>query len=671
MANETPKAAANPLGFRPYLDGYYDASLQLQLSVYRRSEARFDAWDRHRDALATAADLHAWQDHLRTAAYSAIGGLPPCDSPLEPEVRGTIRRPGFRIEKLIYQSLPEVYVTANLYVPDGLTGPTGAVLFVCGHSEEAKGYPTYQAVCQRLARNGLVVLAMDPPGQGERKSYLKPDGEEVVSWGTGEHTYAGYQCWWMGHSIARYFVHDARRALDYLVSRPEVDAARLGVTGNSGGGTQTTWLMLLEPRLAAAAPGTFVTSRRDYLWTGQAQDAEQVVPGGTAFGLDHEDYLVAFAPRPTLVVAVDYDFFNVEGTVRTVERARRAFELLGRPEGPRLVRTRSTHEYHPDLARASTEFFVESLLGADRGEVDHAEPTPLDPRDLWCTERGQVLLERPATRRVFDLNLAEYRAASLSRAGTEHTAEARDWLATRVAAHREPATHYPRWLPGPDLPGVGVRHVLWWSETSVLGAGVCLMPKGGSYDSLLVALLDQGTASADAEPWRSRLLERVGAGEAVLALDVRGVGCLRPHPINPRGLVDDYGTLYKLATDLMWLDDSLLAAQVYDVLRALALVRVDPEIALGGRPVRMLGAGALTLCAYLAAALDEGVAGLELADPLPDLEAMLSSRLYDGDPGCRLLLPGFAARFTLEDLRPLFAGRELRLPEARVGGAHA
>ena len=662
MTSERPTPEPTPLGFRPCLDGYYDASLQLQLDVYRRSEARFDAWAAYRDAFATPADVHAWQAQLRAAAYAAIGGLPPSGSPLAPEVLGTLRLPGFRIEKLIYQSLSDVFVTANLYVPDGLAGPTGAVLFVCGHSEEAKGYPTYQAVCQRLARNGLVVLAIDPPGQGERKSYLGPDGEEVVRWGTAEHTYAGYQCWWLGQSIARYFVHDARRALDYLVSRPEVDAARLGVTGNSGGGTQTTWLMVLEPRLAAAAPGTFVTSRRDYIWTGQAQDAEQIIPGGTSVGLDHEDYLIAFAPRPTLVLAVDYDFFNVEGTERTVERARRVFDLLGKPESLRLVRTRSTHEYHPDLARAAVEFFVESLLGGDRREVDHVEPTPLDPRELWCTERGQVLLERPATRRVFDLNLAEYRAAEARRDGDSRAAEARKWLAERVGRDRQPTAFYPRWLPGPDLDESDVWHAFWWSEASVLGAGVYLAPKGRDFHGLLVALLDQGTASLDAGPWRARILARVGAGEAVLVVDVRGVGSLRPHQVNLGGLVDDYGTLYKLATDLMWLDDSLPAAQTHDVLRALALVREDPEIAIGGRPIRVLGAGSLALCAYVAAALDEGVAGLELADQLPNLSGILSSRLYPADPGCRLLIPGFAARFTLEDLRPLFVGRELTLP---------
>src|SRR5581483_9033849 len=156
--------------------------------------------------------------------------------------------------------------------------------------------------------------------------------------------------------------------------------SRIGVTGNSGGGTQTTWLMLLEPRLVAAAPGTFITRRREYLWTGQAQDAEQIILGGTAQGIDHEDFLIAFAPRPVRVLAVAYDFFNLEGTVTTVERARRIYRVLGHEANLDLVHTPSGHCYHPVLARASTEFFVRHLRSGDPREVDHAEPRPFEPR---------------------------------------------------------------------------------------------------------------------------------------------------------------------------------------------------------------------------------------------------------------------------------------------------
>jgi len=646
------------LGFGPCLDGYYDASIQLQMHVYRRSEELFQRWERHKDGLLTPAQVAEWQAHVRAHALASIGGLPPGDTPLEPERLGTVRGDGFDVEKVIFQSLPQVYVTANLYLPRNLAGRTGAVLFVCGHAELAKAYPRYQAVCQRLARNGLVALAVDPLGQGERKSYLDEDGREIVRWGTVEHSYAGLQCWWLGHSIARYFVHDARRAIDYLTTRPEVDPARIGITGNSGGGTQTTWMMLLEPRLAAAAPGTFIMRRRDYMWTGQAQDAEQIIPGGTAAGIDHEDFLIAMAPRPTLVLAVDYDFFNVEGTVATVERARRIYRLLGKEENLGLARARSTHEYHPDLARAATEFFVRHLRRGDPGEVDHAEPGLLHPRDLACTRSGQVLLDRPETRRVFDLNLDEYRARRAGPTESARRAEAAAaWLRDAVSRHRRPAEFFPRWLPGPADDEVQVMHGLWWSEPDVLGAGILLRPARGDYRSLLLALFARGTTDLEAN--REWILAKVRDGQAVLALDVRGTGALAPHQINPRSPDEDYGTLFKLDCDLLWLDDSLAAMRVYDVLRTVELVHVDPEVELRGRAVHLYATGLGAFHGYLAAALEPRIERVELVDPPLDVDALLSTRLYPQGPEWQCLLPGMARQFALEDLRPLLAGREV------------
>src|SRR5699024_8330572 len=127
------------------------------------------------------------QDEIRAAALAGVGGLPATGSPLEPEVVGSIAGDGFSVDKLIISSLPDYFVTANLYRPDGIVDPVGAVLFVCGHSDSAKAFPRYQSVCSRLARNGLIALAIDPIGQGERLSYLGDDGKPVIRPGTSEH----------------------------------------------------------------------------------------------------------------------------------------------------------------------------------------------------------------------------------------------------------------------------------------------------------------------------------------------------------------------------------------------------------------------------------------------------------------------------------------------------
>lgn len=660
------------IGFRPYLDGFYDASLQLQMHVYRRSEALFDRWRAHNDSLETLEDVARRQQEISRRALAAIGGLPEAQTSLEVEYVGRVPGDGFDVEKLIYQSLPRVYVTANLYLPRDIPGPTGAVLFVCGHAELAKSYPEYQAVCARLAKNGLVALAIDPIGQGERKSYLDDRGNELVRWGTREHTYAGVQCWWTGQSIARYFVHDARRAIDVLCSRPEVDPARIGITGNSGGGTQATWLMMLEPRLAAAAPGTFIMARRDYMWSGQAQDAEQIVPGGTLHGIDHEDFLIAMAPRPVLVLAVDYDFFPLEAAVATVERAKRIYRILGHEDRIALAHAPGTHAYRPELAKEAARFFARYLGSPGAARADDAEPAVFEPKTLNCTARGQVLLDRPDTRRVFDLNIAEQELAETEARGRGGRADAaRTWLAERVFAHRAPRVpsggFFPRLLPGPSLSGpdaaARVQHLFWWSEPDVWTAAVLLAPADGKYAALELALLDRGTKDLDEPRWRAWALSRAAAGTAVLALDVRGVGALEPHAISPGGIDEHYGTIYKLLCDLLWLNDSLEAGRVYDVLRAVELATTSREIALGGRPLRLFGVRRGAFHGYLAAALEPRIARTELATPLFDPRACVKARLYGQGPAWQCLIPGMAAHCDLADLRPLFEGRELVLAE--------
>ena len=302
----------------------WDVGPQLRDHVYRRSEAAFAAGDQARDTIDTPEKLRQHQQRIRDRFTASLGGLPAMDTPLNAKVVGTLDEPGLRIEKIIFQSRPDTYVTANLYLPGSTKSsakPSPAVLFLCGHAEPAKQYDEYQIVCRILAQAGLIVMVQDPIGQGERVSYHDPATKvQTVRWGTAEHDYAGVPALLLGQTIGRYFLHDAMRGIDYLISRPEVDPSRIGVTGNSGGGTQTSMMMLGDPRIAAAAPATFIMDRRSYMWCGQAQDSEQIWPGFTADGFDHEDILLAMAPKPVCVLAVTSDFFPIEGTRRTVAR---------------------------------------------------------------------------------------------------------------------------------------------------------------------------------------------------------------------------------------------------------------------------------------------------------------------------------------------------------------
>ena len=400
-----------------YAFGYAYPGSQLKDHVYERSRRFFAAGDAQRDAIGTVDAVRQRQQDIRRLVIEGIGGLPSAGTPLNPRVTGTVEGDGFRIEKIIFESRPRHYVTANLYLPlNRPAGRTAAVLFLSGHHNTAK---VVAGIPERLpdARAGGTDRARAGSGGAGRAVELlrAGDAENPVGIGTRDHDYAGAQARFLGDTLARYMLHDAMRGIDYLISRPEVDPTKIGVTGNSGGGTQTSLVMLADPRVAAAAPATFIMNRETYQRTGQPQDAEQVWPGFTGAGFDHEDILLAMAPKPVCVLAVTSDFFPIEGTRRTVTRARRIWELSGRGAALELVEDDSTHAYTPKLARAAARFFAQHLLGRT---VDLAgfEPKPFPPEQLHSTKSGQVRAEFADAEFVFDLTAARLKEVEAARA---------------------------------------------------------------------------------------------------------------------------------------------------------------------------------------------------------------------------------------------------------------
>lgn len=644
---------AEELGFRRNLDGHHDTSLDLLRHVYARTEETLRRTAAALDGATDAAAVRAHQARTRAAVLAGLGGLPelPADPP-PVQWRGPAEAMGCVVEQLVLETHPGVPVPATLYRPTTGGGPRPAVLFVCGHTTTGRADPEYQRVCSRLARAGLVVLAIDPWGQGERLGYLGPDGTPTVDPGTAEHTYAGLQAWWLGQSIARWFVHDARRAIDLLQTLPDVDPSRIGITGNSGGGTLCTLMVAIEDRLAAAAIGTFVTSRGAYLWSGQHQDAEQVLLGGSAAGVDHADLLAAMAPRPLAVLAAEHDFFPLEGTVESVERARAAYRALDAVDRLELHTAPVTHRYARPLAAAAARFFCAALGLPEPTDDDDSEPLP--PEAMRALPRGQVALDRPGSLFLHDLVRAD--AEGLP---TPSPAEARAWLRARVhTGRRAPGAAYPRWLPGP----AGTVHGMWRSEADLWGAGVLLPPTSGAGAPrpLRIVLLDAGTPALTSD----HPLARERGAEAVLVLDVRGHGALAVHDKDNRDHRDHRSAVYKLLCDLLWLDDSLAAARAYDIARAIDVALTDPHLTtlvpgLGPTsPVHLEAEGPLAFVAKVAAAVDDRVTRVTVHDDVVDPAAILRRRLHDtGDGSWQSVVPGAATHAPLTTLHTLLGPR--------------
>lgn len=611
----------------------------------------FAKGDRDRDAVQHIEQLEARRRLMRERLLEELGGLPPRDTPLEAKVTGVAIRRGYRIEKIIFQSLPRLYVTAHLYVPDGLDTPRGAVLFVCGHGPEGKLYPSYQAVCQCLVRTGLIVLAIDPMGQGERFGYSDPASGGLFTQQVGEHEHVGVQCWPLGDGLARYFIHDIVRAIDYLSSRSEVDPARIGITGSSGGGTQTALAMICEPRLVAAAPGTFIMNRESYLFAGQAQDAEQIWPNMSACGFDHEDILLAMAPRPVMVLAVTGDIFPIEGTRRTVERCRRFWEMFGRGDDLILQEDESPHMYTVPLARAAAAFFARHLLGEERqAEADGLAAE--DGRDLRCTASGQIRGDYPDARKVFHENadrLERLEQLRASRPDETNKHEALAWLRSRIVGGLPACELNPRHQRLGRWEGLSVQSSIWWSRPGLFGHGFLFADNAPNPPKrpLAIAVWEGGTSRL--QPRGEWIRARCAQGDTVLVLDVSGMGALAPNAINGKGLHDTFGTLHKLNMDLLWLGDSLAAIRAYDVLRALEFARRLPTV--DADRIRVYARGRCALYAEWALAIEPRPVPLSAEEGWESTAAWVRSEYYDKTGIGEYVLPGMLRFFDMPDLR--------------------
>ncbi len=406
-------------GFSSHVNGYFDVADQLAHHLRQAAEQALAQQLAAKAALTTVAQFEVYREQVRAHFLAAIGGLPSEKTPLNPQVTGTIEQATYTIEKLVYESLPNFYVTAALYVPKPLAAPAPAVVFVHGHSDLGKAYPEYQAVCIDLVNNGFVVLAADPPGQGERKQYYDPTtGQLHIASCTDEHTHSGLQFVVAGASLARHFIWDVMRGVDYLETRGEVDATRIGVTGNSGGGTQASFLMMAEPRFTAAVPCTFIMTLATYMKTGQPQDSEQVVRGCFVHGPDHDDYLTLMAPKPVLVGAAAYDFFPLEGALEAVARAKAIYALYDAADHVEITVADHGHAYSPQLRQAAVNWFRQHLQGATPDFQTTAIQT-LPPEALWCTRQGQVLDQWPDSETVaqFEVYREQVRAHFLAAIG--------------------------------------------------------------------------------------------------------------------------------------------------------------------------------------------------------------------------------------------------------------
>jgi Acetyl xylan esterase (AXE1) len=383
--------------------------------AWKEDEARQKVWDTIRDE----ASLRKVQDDLRRKLLQMIGGLPAVKTDLHAVITGRIPMDGFTIEKLVFQSLPGVYVTALVYVPNDHTSKHPAVLVPAGHAADGKFH--YQALSQRLAGRGYIVISWDPVGQGERSQFWDSKAQKSrYNLICAEHAVMGNLAYLVGANLARWEVWDGIRAVDYLLTRPDVDGERISITGTSGGGTQTALIAALDARIKVAVPSCYITSlpmrMANRIFVDPDSDPEQDLFGMISNGVDHPGLLLLMYPRPVMVAAAVLDFFPIEGARKTFRELQELYTRFGRGERMAMVEGYHGHQYSPENQQAALDF----LDRFNRMPVRNGLPSvkELDGETLRCTRTGQGLLDYGDARPLTDAIREYYEERKRGNAGT-------------------------------------------------------------------------------------------------------------------------------------------------------------------------------------------------------------------------------------------------------------
>ena len=439
------------------------------------------------------------------------------------------------------------------------------------------------------------------------------------------------------------------RAIDYLCTRPEVDSAKIGVTGNSGGGTQTCLMMLCDKRIAAAAPATFIMDREAYLRAGQPQDAEQIWTGMTAVGFDHEDILLGVAPKPVLVLSVTNDFFPIEATRKTVSNVKRIFELCGKADNLEMFEDISEHHYTPAMATKAAEFFSLHLLG--RKNTPNSESIEsIEPSRLHCTSKGVVSKDFADAKFVYDenkLHLKELEAKKASLSNTEQKKQALIWLKERVFKNRLECAPTLKRLKSGNINDLFIEACIWWSQEGLLNHAYTFRTLD-NIDSRLpvtVAVWDGGTKNlASHMDW---IYKTCRSGRSVLVFDNSATGNICADEINIYGYNNNYGTIHTFTTNLFWLDDSVCALRVYETIKLLDILEgwngMDKD------NIEFFTDGKLGLYAKLASYIDPRIKKIESFNSINSFKEIVNSKYYNNENFLELIMPGILKYMDVND----------------------
>ena len=662
----------------PRLDSSYAEEMPDMLMSYLLGKLNRLASirDKKHALLRTAADFETRNRMVRENLLSMLGKFPQ-KGPLDARIVKTAQKDGYRVENVMFLSRPDFWVTGNLYVPTTGNGRYPALISPCGHYPLARMTPQYQSAYISLAKSGFVVLSYDPIGQGERRQYWNPvTGVTDVGGPVFEHSMAGQLLLVFGENLTNYLVWEGMRAIDYLLTRPEVDATRIGCAGHSGGGTLTKFIAAADPRVQCAAILEGGTANQ---WPSRSigiADIEQNLFPAALLGIDNVDLHAAVAPRPLLACIETYS----KGFNDAADAIRSCYKTLGAGEKFATVAADDPHAWTPKLRQATTDWFSRWFYGRSGPQQEMAFETSR-PEDLYCTPDGSLLYSHTG-KTIFSViagkaaalpphpqplhipgDLAAHRQQVRDRLrdllryerqqpplGVRHivTTPREGYRVDKIEFLSEPGIYIPVWVFIPETRSRVSRTVLYFNDEGMQSDG--MEYEGGEAAGLTHGILD----------------ELARGGNLAIAADVRGSGATHATDTSPLS-VGEYGQLFDMDTRAAYaawsMDSSLLGMRVLDVVRC-----VDYTVQREGvdmQRLHLIGKGRAALWCLLAAVFDDRIASLICTDCLLSYRtlAMVDRYLYAAD----VFIPDILHHFDLPEIAATIAPRPLVFIEPTDG----
>jgi len=608
-------------------------------------DREFSVRDSILSTLKSAKDWNSRSQDIREFMSLRTGPFPK-HTPLNARITGRLDRKEYVIEHIVYESRPNVLVSANLYLPKNTTFPRPAILNITGHNQDGKVSDRTQKICIAQVKKGFVALAIDGLGQGERQIYDIPVGIA--------HQIIGLQAFLSGTHVFNFMVWDAIRAIDYLVSRPEVNAQKIGITGSSGGGMMSTYILPFEDRITVAVPVANPNTWNYRVHANLATDHEQIFFGAFANSIDPRgDPLFTQVPKPLLINATTDDPLNpARGVWDLSSWLYKSYSAHGAPEKFTTTMVKAAHEYNQEQREITYAWMLRWTDGDSEKFME--ENTVVEKiEDLWASKTGSVYNE-PNSRHPREWVL-KYLSEYQPKLETVDTRE-------KLQNHKESITKSIKNVLNTDFDNIQVtgnfqetRSIgditistfVLEPEEEIILPGVLLAHKTKDPNPEVILYLGENGKSDILK--EMNLVEQIlKKGYLICAIDLRGMGETSP---------DMKGKLWDFL-----LGKPIFGQRIGDIL---ATTKWLKESGVGAQNIKLWGTGTAALYGAFAGALSNDISDFLLDKPLLSFESVVQVEVPKY--GVEVMLPGILEKFDMPQIYQALSPRSVTLLNPQLG----